>query len=199
MFLSKIKKRLKMSVKTTEEMIEEKGLTAPRVTKALINSKIERQIMVSESTRGGKKIFLGMYIMKSGFTVIGTPVVANTQIGEEIDENLAPTIVTVKIREGKTLRFAYKEYKDGSIVIGRPSASVSPENDDREIGEKIAIENCLKNKENGHVIIPVSTKILYPRQIAEAAAKRAFDEIWAFEGYLLAHELSLPTQQQGEK
>ena len=78
-----------------EEEIIKKGLTAPRVTKDLIDSKIKE---VSYS------------------------------------ENITPT--------GSVLRWCMITMVNGFTVTGNPSASVSPENDNAEIGKKIAYENA---------------------------------------------------------
>lgn len=56
-------------------------------------------------------------------------------------------IKTVEIVEhttsfGKVLRWAVLTTQNGYAVTGKPSASVSPENDDQEIGERIAIDNA---------------------------------------------------------
>jgi len=79
---------------STEKMIQEKGLTAPRVTPDLIASKIETVEYVKHQTPSGS-----------------------------------------------ILRWAVINMKNGFSVTGEPSASVSPENDDEEIGKKIAYEN----------------------------------------------------------
>ncbi len=43
---------------------------------------------------------------------------------------------------GKILRWAVLTTKNGFAVTGKPSAAVSIENDNEEIGEKIAFENA---------------------------------------------------------
>lgn len=43
---------------------------------------------------------------------------------------------------GKVLRWAVLTTQNGFAVTGKPSASVSPENDDQQIGELIAIDNA---------------------------------------------------------
>lgn len=43
---------------------------------------------------------------------------------------------------GQVLRWAVITASNGFAVTGRPSVAVSPENDDREIGEKVAFENA---------------------------------------------------------
>jgi len=42
---------------------------------------------------------------------------------------------------GQVMRWAVLTTKSGYAVVGNPSVSVSPENDDEEIGEKVAFEN----------------------------------------------------------
>lgn len=78
-----------------EQMVQEKGLTAPRVTKELISSKIESIDYVEHRT----------------------PV-------------------------GAILRWAVLNMVNGFSIVGKPSASISPENDDEEIGKKVAYENA---------------------------------------------------------
>ena len=45
---------------------------------------------------------------------------------------------------GKVLRWAVLNTKSGYAVTGRPSACVSPANDNEEIGEKVATENAMQ-------------------------------------------------------
>lgn len=45
-------------------------------------------------------------------------------------------------KSGQVLRWAVLTTRSGFAVTGRPSASVSAENDDQEIGEKVATENA---------------------------------------------------------
>lgn len=45
-------------------------------------------------------------------------------------------------RSGQVLRWAVLTLKNGFAVAGDPSCSVSPENDDKGIGESIAVENA---------------------------------------------------------
>lgn len=52
-------------------------------------------------------------------------------------------IVTHQTRSGKIFRWAVLTMENGFAITGKPSASVSPENDDKEIGEKIAIDNAM--------------------------------------------------------
>jgi hypothetical protein len=61
----------------------------------------------------------------------------------DIEANIVQVeVVRYTTQAGKVLRWAVLTTKNGYAVTGRPSASVSPENDDAEIGEKIAIENA---------------------------------------------------------
>jgi len=60
---------------------------------------------------------------------------------------LEDNIISVEIVKhistgGKILRWAVLTCKNGFAVTGKPSAAVSSENDDVEIGERIAIENA---------------------------------------------------------
>lgn len=62
-------------------------------------------------------------------------------------ENLHKKIKGVEIVKhvtvsGSILRWAVLEMENGFSVTGKPSASVSPENDNAEIGEEIAITNA---------------------------------------------------------
>lgn len=43
---------------------------------------------------------------------------------------------------GQVLRWAVLTTRNGFAVTGRPSASVSPENDDASIGERVALANA---------------------------------------------------------
>lgn len=44
---------------------------------------------------------------------------------------------------GQVLRWAVLTTRSGYAVTGRPSVAVSPENDNEEIGEKVAYENAI--------------------------------------------------------
>ena len=83
-----------VTAETVEQMIQAKGLTAPRVTLDDLNANI-----------------------------VGTDFVKYTS------------------RTGQVLRWAILTTQNGFAVVGKPSVSVSPENDNQEIGEKIAVEN----------------------------------------------------------
>lgn len=45
---------------------------------------------------------------------------------------------------GQVLRWAVLTTRNGFAVTGRPSASVSPENDNAEIGEEVALDNAMQ-------------------------------------------------------
>lgn len=53
----------------------------------------------------------------------------------EIVKHVAPS--------GQVLRWAVLTTRSGYAVTGRPSVSVSPENDNAELGEKIAMDNAI--------------------------------------------------------
>lgn len=62
---------------------------------------------------------------------------------QDIDDNIVDTaIVKFTSKSGQILRWAVLTTKNGFAVTGKPSASVSAENDMPEIGEKIAISNA---------------------------------------------------------
>lgn len=84
-----------MNDQDIEQEIQEKGLTAPRISLAALKANI-----------------------------------AHT----EIVKHVSPS--------GQVLRWAVLTTVNGFAVTGRPSASASSENDNAEIGEKIAIENA---------------------------------------------------------
>lgn len=80
--------------KSTEEMIQAAGLTAPRLSPAIVQANIAHTEIVKHITNGGQ-----------------------------------------------VLRWAIITTLSGFGVVGRPSVSVSPENDNEEIGIKVATEN----------------------------------------------------------
>ncbi len=61
----------------------------------------------------------------------------------ELDANIVHTEIIKHItHSGQILRWAILTTRNGFAVTGRPSASVSPLNDNAEIGEAVAIENA---------------------------------------------------------
>lgn len=61
----------------------------------------------------------------------------------ELKANIADTEIVKHVsRTGQVLRWAVLTVQNGYAVVGRPSVSVSPENDDAELGEKIAVDNA---------------------------------------------------------
>lgn len=50
-------------------------------------------------------------------------------------------IVKHVTKTGQTLRWAVLTMENGFAIVGKPSCSVSQENDNAELGEKIAIDN----------------------------------------------------------
>jgi hypothetical protein len=61
----------------------------------------------------------------------------------DIEENIVDVeIVKHVAKSGQVLRWAVITTRSGFAVTGAPSASVSPENDSAELGEKFAIENA---------------------------------------------------------
>ncbi|WP_413460224.1 Gp49 family protein [Herbaspirillum huttiense] len=60
----------------------------------------------------------------------------------DVDANIVDVeIVKYVSKSGKVLRWAVITTQNECAVVGRPSVAVSSENDDQEIGEKVAIAN----------------------------------------------------------
>ena len=74
-------------------------------------------------------------------------------------------IVKFVSKSGKVLRWAVLTTENGYAVTGKPSASVSPENDNAEIGESIAIENA-KSELWGFMGYALAERLLAVRKIA---------------------------------
>ncbi len=61
----------------------------------------------------------------------------------DIEANIADVEIVKHVSvSGQVLRWAVITTRNGFAVTGRPSASVSPENDDAEIGTAVAIANA---------------------------------------------------------
>ena len=61
---------------------------------------------------------------------------------EQLEQNIKHVEIVKHVSvSGQTLRWAVLTAQNGFAVVGNPSVSVSPENDNQEIGEKIAMEN----------------------------------------------------------
>lgn len=61
----------------------------------------------------------------------------------DIDANISHVEYVKHISQsGQVLRWAVITTRSGFAVTGRPSASVSPANDDAEIGQKVALANA---------------------------------------------------------
>lgn len=62
---------------------------------------------------------------------------------QDLDANIRHIdIVKYVGPRGQVLRWAIIETASGFLVPGQPSAAVSPENDDEEIGVKVAVDNA---------------------------------------------------------
>lgn len=62
---------------------------------------------------------------------------------KDLEANIAEVEFVKHVsKTGKVLRWAVITCKNGFAVVGKPSAAVSPENDNAEIGEKLALENA---------------------------------------------------------
>lgn len=63
-------------------------------------------------------------------------------LGDLKDIVVGHDIVTYQSKNGKILRWAVIEVENGYLVTGDPSVAVSKENDDIDIGCRIAYENA---------------------------------------------------------
>ncbi len=60
----------------------------------------------------------------------------------DLEANISHTEIVKHVSHtGQVLRWAVLTTKNGFAVVGKPSCSVSSENDNAEIGEKIAVSN----------------------------------------------------------
>jgi hypothetical protein len=60
----------------------------------------------------------------------------------ELNANIADTEIVKHVsKTGQVLRWAILTTQNGFAVVGKPSVSVSPQNDNAEIGERVAIDN----------------------------------------------------------
>lgn len=60
----------------------------------------------------------------------------------DLEANIAEVeIVKFTSKAGQVLRWAVLTTQNGFAVVGKPACAVSPENDNAELGEKIAIRN----------------------------------------------------------
>jgi hypothetical protein len=166
-----------------EREIIKKGLTAPRVK----SNRVEEQILHSgwtlEPIKEDRSILVCVLTMKNGFVVASSPILIKKgkPIGDMEDNGIIEHITS----SGSVLRWAYQVTIDG-CYIGLPSASVSPENDNKELSEKIARKNLERSKACG-LIYHGST--LNDNDSLETTYQDAFSMAWGFEGYLLATEL----------
>lgn len=63
---------------------------------------------------------------------------------QEIEANIVSTEIVVHTsRSGQVMRWAVLNMLNGFAITGRPSVAVSPENDDVELGEKVARANAI--------------------------------------------------------
>jgi len=61
----------------------------------------------------------------------------------DLNANIVHTEVVKHVSvSGQVMRWAVLTTRCGYAVTGRPSVSVSPENDDAELGEKIAVDSA---------------------------------------------------------
>lgn len=93
----------------------------------------------------------------------------------DLDANIAHAEIVKHIsKSGQVLRWAVLTTLNGFAVTGKPSASVSPENDDAEIGEKVAFDNARSE------LWPLMGYALKEQLHANAAKQEARDTRSAF-------------------
>jgi hypothetical protein len=74
---------------------------------------------------------------------MNTPYNAPRITPADVAENIVHTEIVKHVSpSGQVLRWAVLTTRNGYAVTGRPSCAVSPENDDVEVGENIAITNA---------------------------------------------------------
>lgn len=64
-------------------------------------------------------------------------------VGELHDSIKEVEILRHRLPSGSSLRFAVLHLENGFVVTGRPSVSISAENDNDEVGVKVAIQNAV--------------------------------------------------------
>lgn len=63
--------------------------------------------------------------------------------GQDLDKNIVDTEIVKHVSlSGQVIRWAVLTTKSGFAVTGKPSVSVSSENDSEKIGESLAIKNA---------------------------------------------------------
>ena len=61
----------------------------------------------------------------------------------DIQANIADIAYVKHVsKSGQVLRWAVITARNGFAITGKPSASVSPENDDADVGERVALANA---------------------------------------------------------
>lgn len=61
---------------------------------------------------------------------------------EDLQANIVDTEILIHVtKSGQVLRWAILTTRNGFAVVGKPSCAVSSENDNQEMGQRIAIEN----------------------------------------------------------
>lgn len=80
--------------------------------------------------------------MEAAIVAAGANVAPRVTLAD-LNANIVHTEIVKHISHtGQVLRWAVLTTKNGFAVVGRPSVSVSPENDRADIGEQVAIENA---------------------------------------------------------
>lgn len=142
-----------------EAHIPANELLAPYVATALRD--YVTAITAGEAGNSDQEFFRssnGVEITATHTSEAGSPMTTDTAIEAEIqakgltaprvtpadlEANISHTEIVKHVSpSGQVLRWAVITTRNGFAVAGRPSASASPENDNQEIGERIAVENA---------------------------------------------------------
>ena len=171
-----------------EQKIKDKGLIAPRVTLDDVNKAINQKVLFHQTVEN-HDIVIGIVEMNNGFCVVGNPII--TKRTKSIAITLrGDAILEYKAQSGSILRFGVILRDNGRCVVGSPSASISAENDNRVIGERLARENCIDNDVMKNYIYPLKDNEVEPDVIASKAIESAVSKVWSYMGFALADKLS---------
>jgi len=159
--------------------------TAPRITLEHVKGRIKDVAYFTNRTRNNHIIFIAILTLANGFTATSTPLFLLDENQESLTigrDYLTDETIEFETQSGSVLRWGFKDIDGGVFIVGKPSASVSAENDNREIGLKIAIENMYESGRMG------ARYLLQPlvKGIEKTAYNDAFNKIWELEGYQLA-------------
>lgn len=92
-----------------EQMIQEKGLSAPRVTPEDLNANIIDVEIVKHTSVGGQILRWAVLTTKSGYAVVGNPSVAVSPENDDAEIGVAVAIANSKNQLWPLMGYALKE------------------------------------------------------------------------------------------